>query len=96
MFIGDIFDLDVLEAGQRQFETRFGKLRQFERQHLLIPASVKRQPVVGDDQGALLRGGEGEYELGTGATALVPAGHVCEIAPLGDEKLEYLVAAVPT
>jgi hypothetical protein len=26
----------------------------------------------------------------------VPAGGVCEIAPLGDEKLEYLVAAVPT
>ena len=45
---------------------------------------------------ALLRGGEGDYELGTGATALVPAGHVCEIAPFGDEKLEYLVAAVPT
>ena len=39
-----------LEAGQRQFETRFGKFRQFERQHLLIPASVQRQPVVGDDQ----------------------------------------------
>ncbi len=56
-------DLDVFEAGQRQFETRFGKLRHFERQHLLIPASVKRQPVVGDDQGALLRGGEmGQFD----------------------------------
>ena len=45
---------------------------------------------------AVVRDGEGEYALGTGATALVPAGGVCEIAPLGDEKLEYLVAAVPT
>ena len=45
---------------------------------------------------ATVRDDEGEYALGTGATALVPAGGVCEIAPIGDEKLEYLVAAVPT
>ena len=45
---------------------------------------------------AVIRDGEGEYALGTGATALVTAGGVCEIAPLGNEKLEYLVVAVPT
>lgn len=45
---------------------------------------------------ALLSDGEGEYPLAAGATALVPAGGVCEIVPLGDEKLEYLIASVPT
>lgn len=45
---------------------------------------------------ALVRDGANEYQLGTGATALVPAGGVCEVVSLGDEKLEYLLAAVPT
>ena len=37
----------------------------------------------------------GECSLGTGATALIPAGRACEVAPLGDERLEYLIASVP-
>ena len=37
----------------------------------------------------------GECVLSTGATALVPAGRACEVAPLGSEKLEYLIASVP-
>ena len=38
----------------------------------------------------------GGCRLTTGTTALVPAGRTCEIAQYGDEKLEYLVACVPT
>ena len=38
----------------------------------------------------------GGCRLPTGTTALVPAGRTCEIAQHGDEKLEYLVACVPT
>ena len=38
----------------------------------------------------------GECIVGTGATALVPAGRGCEVAPLGSERLEYLIASVPT
>ena len=34
--------------------------------------------------------------LNAGATALVPAGRACQVAPLGDEKVEYLIASVPT
>ena len=38
----------------------------------------------------------GAWALSAGATALVPAGRACEVAPLGSEKLEYLIASVPT
>ncbi len=38
----------------------------------------------------------GECALAAGATALVPAGRACAVAPRGDEKLEYLIASVPT
>ena len=38
----------------------------------------------------------GECIVGAGATALVPAGRGCEVAPLGSERLEYLIASVPT
>ena len=38
----------------------------------------------------------GECALDTGATALVPVGRACEVAPLGGERLEYLIASVPT
>ena len=44
---------------------------------------------------ALVRGGEDEYVLASGATALVPAGGVCEIEALEGGKLEYLIASVP-
>ena len=37
----------------------------------------------------------GACVLGAGATALVPAGRACAVAPLGSEKLEYLIASVP-
>ena len=37
----------------------------------------------------------GECVLDTGTTAIVPAGRTCEVASLGDERLEYLIASVP-
>ncbi len=41
------------------------------------------------------RAGVGTCALAAGATALVPAGRTCQVAPLDGERLEYLIAAVP-
>jgi hypothetical protein len=48
-------DLGILKPGQSHVVPGFGQFRQFQRQHLLVPAGIKRQSVVGDDIGALLR-----------------------------------------
>ena len=45
---------------------------------------------------ALVRGGDEEYALGAGDTVLVPAGKICELVPQDGDKLEYLVASIPT
>ncbi len=38
----------------------------------------------------------GAWALAAGETALVPAGRACAVAPLGGERLEYLIASVPS
>ena len=53
-----VLQFTVLEAGECQLVSGLGQLGQFQRQHLLIPARIQRQPVVGNDVGALLHGGQ--------------------------------------
>ena len=56
-------DLSILETGQSEVVSRLGQIGQLQGQHLLVPARIQCQPVVGDHQCPLLRDGQmGQFD----------------------------------